>query len=79
MDRRNNSLTLLFVAWARVYKLILSPFLVLNFGGACKYNPTCSEYAHDAVIKYGFIKGLWLSLNRLIRCNPLSEGGYDPA
>lgn len=46
--------------------------------GYCKYYPTCSEYSYRAIDKYGIIKGLGLSIWRVIRCNPLSKGGYDP-
>jgi len=46
--------------------------------GYCKFTPTCSEYAYDAIKKYGIIWGGIKSLWRIIRCNPLSRGGYDP-
>ena len=45
---------------------------------SCKYYPTCSEYAKQAVMKYGVIKGCLYSIKRIIRCNPFSKGGYDP-
>lgn len=44
----------------------------------CKYYPTCSEYTKQAINKYGVIKGLWLGIIRIIKCNPFSKGGYDP-
>ena len=44
----------------------------------CKYYPTCSEYAKQAIEKYGTIKGGFLSVKRIIKCNPFSKGGYDP-
>ena len=44
----------------------------------CKYYPTCSNYAIDAVNEYGSIKGIYLSLKRILRCNPFQKGGYDP-
>lgn len=44
----------------------------------CKYYPTCSEYTKQAIIKYGAIKGICLGVFRIIRCNPFSNGGYDP-
>lgn len=47
-------------------------------GIKCKYFPTCSEYSKLAIIKYGVIKGVFLSLKRIIKCNPFSKGGYDP-
>lgn len=44
----------------------------------CRFYPTCSEYAKEAITKYGVLKGGWLSLNRISRCHPLNIGGYDP-
>lgn len=58
----------------RLYKQGISPYLP----GACKYEPTCSEYARQAVTRFGVTRGLVLALWRLVRCNPFSKGGYDP-
>lgn len=44
----------------------------------CKFYPTCSEYTKQAIEKYGIIKGILKGINRIIRCNPFSKGGYDP-
>ncbi len=44
----------------------------------CRYVPTCSQYALEAVEKYGAMKGFWLALKRLLRCHPFHKGGYDP-
>ncbi|MCI8412457.1 MAG: membrane protein insertion efficiency factor YidD [Clostridia bacterium] len=44
----------------------------------CKFYPTCSEYTKQAIQKYGAIKGIFLGVNRILRCNPFSKGGYDP-
>lgn len=44
----------------------------------CRYQPTCSHYASEAIRKYGFSRGSWLAAKRLGRCNPFSKGGYDP-
>ena len=44
----------------------------------CKFYPTCSEYTKQAIEKYGAIKGLFLGIKRIVRCNPFSKGGYDP-
>ena len=44
----------------------------------CRYIPTCSEYALEAVEKYGAVKGSWLAAKRILRCNPFHKGGYDP-
>lgn len=57
-----------------VYKAIVSPFLP----PACRFEPTCSEYARDAVEKYGAIKGTWMGVKRILRCQPFCEGGHDP-
>jgi putative membrane protein insertion efficiency factor len=44
----------------------------------CRFQPTCSQYALEALKKYGFARGSWLATKRIIRCNPFTEGGYDP-
>ncbi len=46
--------------------------------GYCRFKPTCSQYAYDAIDKYGIIKGTYLATGRVIRCNPWNPGGYDP-
>lgn len=56
-----------------LYKRFLSPFLPR----ACRFTPTCSEYARLAVLEYGAVKGSWLALGRLLRCQPLHPGGID--
>lgn len=56
------------------YQRQISPFL----GGHCRFSPTCSQYAAEAIGKYGALKGGWLALKRLLRCNPFCKGGYDP-
>lgn len=47
-------------------------------GIRCKFYPTCSEYMMQAVEKYGSLKGIWLGIKRILKCNPFSKGGYDP-
>lgn len=59
------------------YKKILSPILE-HYGIHCKYYPSCSEYARQAITKYGAVKGVFLSIKRFCKCNPFSKGGYDP-
>ncbi|MCQ2910834.1 MAG: membrane protein insertion efficiency factor YidD [Clostridia bacterium] len=46
--------------------------------GKCKFTPSCSRYAYDAITKYGAFKGTYLAVWRILRCNPFSKGGYDP-
>ena len=58
----------------RVYKLIVSPWLP----AACRFTPTCSEYASDAIKEFGLVRGGVRSAGRLIRCHPLHRGGFDP-
>lgn len=58
----------------RVYKGVISPFLPV----ACRYVPSCSEYAAEAVARHGVLYGATLGLWRLLRCNPFARGGYDP-
>lgn len=57
-----------------VYRTVVSPALPRR----CKYEPTCSRYAIDAVGSYGILKGFVLAVWRVLRCNPWSDGGYDP-
>ena len=64
----------LFVLPIRAYQRLVSPFI----GQHCKYYPSCSEYAVQAVQRFGILRGLVLAGWRLLRCNPWSDGGYDP-
>lgn len=57
----------------RTYQVLISPMLPPS----CKYYPSCSEYAVDALRRFGLLKGAWLTLRRLLRCNPWSHGGVD--
>ncbi|WP_407897875.1 membrane protein insertion efficiency factor YidD [Ferrigenium sp. UT5] len=62
------------LALLRGYKFLISPILP----PACRFHPSCSEYAEEAIVKHGPIKGLWLAVWRVARCNPWSAGGHDP-
>lgn len=64
----------IFIKIIKLYQKYISPLL----GKHCKYYPTCSQYALEAIDKYGVLKGLYLSSMRILRCNPFSYGGYDP-
>ena len=67
----------IFILLIKIYKKFISP-MISFLGVHCKYYPTCSEYAIEAIEKYGVIKGTFLGLKRILRCNPFSKGGYDP-
>ena len=58
----------------RIYQLVLSPTL----GSNCRFQPTCSQYAIDAVNEHGVFKGVFLSMKRLAKCHPFHPGGFDP-
>lgn len=58
----------------RIYKRLLSPMLP----SACRFTPTCSEYAYEAIEVYGPARGAWMAARRICRCHPLNPGGYDP-
>ena len=64
----------LMLAFVRFYRRGISPLRPQ----CCIFTPTCSQYAIEAIEKYGAAKGGWLTLKRLLRCNPFHKGGYDP-
>ena len=66
-----------FIFLINKYQKHISPFLN-HLGIACKYYPTCSEYTKQAIEKYGILKGVFLGIKRILKCNPFSKGGYDP-
>jgi len=76
MSARNriNPLAWPLILFVRAYQVTLSPFL----GGQCRYHPTCSAYAIQALKDYGPIKGSSLAIRRILRCHPFAKGGYDP-
>ncbi len=65
----------LFIKLIVIYRKYLSP---LKGRSTCRFVPTCSQYAIEAYEKYGVVKGSFLTVKRVLRCNPLSKGGYDP-
>lgn len=64
----------LLVGLIRFYQYVLSPWL----GNQCRFTPTCSEYARQAVLTHGALKGAWLAIRRVSRCHPWHPGGHDP-
>ncbi|GAB4112948.1 MAG: membrane protein insertion efficiency factor YidD [Spirochaetota bacterium] len=62
------------VVLIKLYKLVISPVLP----NACRFYPTCSQYAIEALTRYGLFKGGFLSIKRILRCHPFCDGGYDP-
>ncbi len=67
-------LTRVLIGILRLYKMAISPYLPPS----CRFSPTCSVYAIEALKKHGIIKGLVLTVLRVARCNPFCKGGYDP-
>ena len=63
-----------FIFLIRIYRLLISPLI----GSNCRYSPTCSEYGITALKKHGVFRGIYLTIRRIIRCNSLFKGGYDP-
>lgn len=64
----------LIVLFIKFYRAFVSPLL----GPRCRFYPSCSQYALEAVRKYGAVRGSYLAVRRLLRCNPFNAGGYDP-
>jgi len=64
----------IFLFLLKCYSAAISPLLP----PACRFVPTCSEYAREAIKRYGVLRGCWMSLSRLLRCHPFHPGGYDP-
>ena len=66
-------MTSLLIALVRAYQIALSPY----FGNQCRFTPTCSHYAIQALQTHGAFKGFWLTIKRLSKCHPWHAGGYD--
>lgn len=63
-----------FVVLIKVYKYVISPMI----GPRCRFLPTCSDYALEALVRHGLARGGWLALRRIARCHPWGDSGYDP-
>ncbi|MBA4140016.1 MAG: membrane protein insertion efficiency factor YidD [Segetibacter sp.] len=74
MKQFSKILTYPFVLLIKIYQLGISPLL----GSQCRFTPTCSQYAKEALQKHGLFKGSWLSIKRITKCNPWGGHGYDP-
>jgi uncharacterized protein len=64
----------LLIAAIKFYRVAISPMKL----PCCRFTPTCSEYALEAIQKYGALKGSWLAVKRILKCHPFHKGGYDP-
>ena len=64
----------LIVALIQAYRYALSPLV----GPSCRFHPSCSQYALEAVLRHGSLRGVWLAFKRVLRCNPWHCGGHDP-
>ena len=71
---RMGGIQYIVVTLIRIYQWILSPIL----GPTCRFEPTCSNYASQAIVQHGLIRGTWFAVRRIGRCHPLGESGYDP-
>jgi putative membrane protein insertion efficiency factor len=81
MNPRNSSRISPAAIVHSLYKLLLSPVLHAGAGmsgGACRFQPTCSEYATIALHEHGLLRGGWMTLRRVLRCHPACAGGFDP-
>ncbi len=74
MEQRHRKMRKILILPIRVYQYLLSPWL----GNSCRFTPSCSHYAIEAIEQHGGLKGLWLSIKRLACCQPWHAGGYDP-
>ncbi|MDP7593523.1 MAG: membrane protein insertion efficiency factor YidD [Litorilituus sp.] len=73
MAKNNSAPQTIIISCVKTYQRIISPAL----GSNCRFNPTCSSYAIEAIERFGVIKGSWLASKRIIKCHPLNEGGDD--
>ncbi len=69
-----NPIGLILIAAIKAYRLAISPW----FGAACRFTPSCSSYTQEAITRHGVMRGAWLGVLRIARCNPWGGSGYDP-
>ncbi len=74
VTRRRNPVVVAMLGLIRAYQRVLSPLL----GAKCRFHPTCSRYTYEAIEVHGAVKGSWLGIKRIGRCQPFREGGLDP-
>lgn len=63
-----------FIFLIRFYQVVLSPLK----SKSCRFEPTCSQYAYESILKHGIFKGIWLATKRISKCHPWGKSGYDP-
>lgn len=74
MDKTGEAMGKILIGLIQAYKFFLSPWV----GQHCRFQPTCSTYTIEAILRFGALKGAWLGMRRLSRCHPWSVGGSDP-
>lgn len=74
MEKNRSPLRIILKKIVRVYQIVISPW----FPAKCRFHPSCSEYTIQAIDHHGSAKGTWLSVKRILKCHPFSEGGFDP-
>ncbi|QTH62966.1 membrane protein insertion efficiency factor YidD [Psychrosphaera ytuae] len=74
MEKNRSPLRTILKKIVRGYQLLISPW----FPAKCRFHPSCSEYTIEAIDQHGSAKGTWLSVKRILKCHPFSEGGFDP-
>ena len=74
MEKVSIALRKVPVGIIKLYQTLLSPML----GPTCRFHPSCSHYAVDAITEHGMIRGCWISIKRILKCHPFNDGGYDP-
>jgi putative membrane protein insertion efficiency factor len=76
IEREHSLAAKILLALIRFYRFAISPFLAWFI--TCRHYPTCSRYGLEAISRYGAMRGGWMTLKRILRCNPFFPGGYDP-